>query len=99
MAVSLGVDIRLSSPVKTLEECSDGGVQVTLDTGEIINARAVKASAASLPALEGLSSCPILSDLHWRTYGQAYIYLRRARQNVFSFFRCFSHPRFFWLQT
>ena len=95
MAVSLGVDIRLSSPVETLEECSDGRVQVTLDTGEIIKARAVKASAASLPALAGLSSCHILSDLQWRTYGQAYIYVRRARQKVFSFFRCFSHPRFF----
>lgn len=93
--VSLGVEVRLMATAETLKELPDGIVEVTLDTGEVITARVVKASAACLPTLGLVSLDKTLPDLKWRTYGQAYLYLRKARQNVFSFFRCFYDKNFF----
>ena len=46
--VSLGVEVRLMTTARTLHELPDGSVEVTLDMGEIIKARVVKASAACL---------------------------------------------------
>lgn len=93
--VSLGVEIRLSSRVRGLEECPYGTVRVILETGEVLTARSVKASAASLPVLADVATAYTLPSLDQRTYAQAYIYLRQARQNVFSFFRCYRHSKIF----
>ena len=81
--VSLGVEIRLESTVNQLHECSNGLVQITFDSGEMIYAQKVKASAASLPSLFKVSDGTALPKFRVRTYAQAYIYLRNVRKNVF----------------
>ncbi|MEJ5220079.1 FAD-dependent oxidoreductase [Cognatishimia sp. D5M38] len=92
---ALGVEIRTSVAVQSLRELPNGTVEVSLDNGEHIIGESVKATAASLPLLAGVSSSFTLPELKSRRYGQAYIYLRNARKNVFSFFRCFHDPQMF----